>query len=304
MNVEWLMDYIVLIDSGSLSKAAEKRAITHTAFGRRIKLLEEWAGVDLIERTQPIKPTQAGQLFLEAAYEVTATLSTVRAQLQGTINTSQQSIQIATGRTLGSNFFPQWYRQVTQDTGFTQMSVLTSGTEFAILRFIAKESDLLIAYQTPMTDLLLNKKQYEYKVLGQEIIVPVTAAANTDAILQQLSKKANIHKTNWLTYDKSLSLKGLVSNFLNKKDILGNLNSVFESDNYETLKAMVVADVGIAWLPFSIVKNELISKQLYKIGGQQLQLTVDIVLYKRVVETNPSVQQVWDAVQPSSINLK
>ncbi|MCT6920371.1 MAG: LysR family transcriptional regulator, partial [Bifidobacteriales bacterium] len=45
MLVVWLKDFLELARTRSFTKAAENRHVTHPAFGRRIKLLEEWAGV-------------------------------------------------------------------------------------------------------------------------------------------------------------------------------------------------------------------------------------------------------------------
>ena len=53
MQLEWLEDFIELAQVRSLSRAAENRCVTHPAFGRRIRALEDWAGVALIERKQP-----------------------------------------------------------------------------------------------------------------------------------------------------------------------------------------------------------------------------------------------------------
>ncbi len=294
MNSEWLTDYIVLLETGSFSKAAEKRAITHTAFGRRIKQLEQWAGVTLIERSQPVKPTQAGHLFLEAAQTISDTLTQVRAQLKDPSYTPKKAIKIATGRTLGSNFFPGWYQEMIERIGFSQMAVLTSGTEIAILRFIAQESDLLIAYKTPMTDLLLSNSHYQHKVVGKELIVPVTASPEIRRI--DLNRAGLHPKIRWLSYDKSLSLKALVTNFLTRKAVLPNLNAVFESDNYELLREMVLENVGIAWLPYSVVQKPLQQKTLFLLEDRQWQLTVNIVLYKRVVEEDAQVNLIWNAV--------
>ena len=41
LNLKLLQDLQALADTGSLYKAAERRHITHPAFGRRIRALEE-----------------------------------------------------------------------------------------------------------------------------------------------------------------------------------------------------------------------------------------------------------------------
>ncbi|OZA62153.1 MAG: LysR family transcriptional regulator, partial [Sphingomonadales bacterium 39-62-4] len=51
MDTIWLEDFLALLDEGSFSRAAHKRAVSPSAFSRRIRALEDWVGVPLIERT-------------------------------------------------------------------------------------------------------------------------------------------------------------------------------------------------------------------------------------------------------------
>lgn len=295
MNTDWLNNYITLIETGSFSRAAEIHSISHTSFARRIRQLEAWAGTPLIENTQPIKPTPAGLIVLGLAQEVFEKLLHTQSQLKQAHN-AKEILTIATGRTLASNFFPKWYKDIIAKTGFTHMSVMTAGTEFAALRFAQKQADLLLSYQTPMVDMILAKEFVDSHILGNEKIIPVAASKNTTDIEHLLKKHTHLHKVNWLNYDKSLSLKSVVVGFLSRKQILLNLNPVFESDNYETLKAMVLEGVGIAWLPYTVVEPEIKSKKLFIIGDSQLQIPVDIILYKFSHRNDTPLHNIWQAV--------
>ena len=57
MNLEWIDDLLAVIDSGSLSNAAQRRFITQPAFSRRIRAIEKNMGITLIDRAR--KPVQA-----------------------------------------------------------------------------------------------------------------------------------------------------------------------------------------------------------------------------------------------------
>ena len=50
MNTQILQDALTLIEEGTMSAAAARRNVTQPAFSRRIKALEEWLGVTLVER--------------------------------------------------------------------------------------------------------------------------------------------------------------------------------------------------------------------------------------------------------------
>ena len=50
MDIEWLEDFLVLSDLSSFTRAAQTRNVTQSAFSRRIRSLEDWIGIPLVDR--------------------------------------------------------------------------------------------------------------------------------------------------------------------------------------------------------------------------------------------------------------
>ena len=58
MDINWLGDFACLARTLNFTRAAEERNITQSAFSRRIKSLENWLGVPLIQRSSyPVQLT-------------------------------------------------------------------------------------------------------------------------------------------------------------------------------------------------------------------------------------------------------
>ena len=71
MDIEWLEDFLMLSDLCSFTRAAQTRNVTQSAFSRRIRSLEDWVGIPLIDRdTVPPRLTVAGHLFRDTAREM------------------------------------------------------------------------------------------------------------------------------------------------------------------------------------------------------------------------------------------
>lgn len=51
MNFLWFEDFLVLAETGNVSRAAEDRHVTKPAFSRRIRAPESWLGMDLFDRS-------------------------------------------------------------------------------------------------------------------------------------------------------------------------------------------------------------------------------------------------------------
>ena len=83
MEIKWIQDFLVLAKTGSFSRSAEERSVTQSALSRRIRALEAWIGVELIDRsTYPTRLTAAGKVFHEQAQLFLRQLLDTRALLQ------------------------------------------------------------------------------------------------------------------------------------------------------------------------------------------------------------------------------
>ena len=67
METKWLEDFISLAETHNFSRSAALRHVTQPAFSRRIQSLENWLGIDLVDRTSlreiaKAKPTSLEQM--------------------------------------------------------------------------------------------------------------------------------------------------------------------------------------------------------------------------------------------------
>ena len=79
MQTKWIDDLLAVAETQNFSRAAELRCITQSALSRRIKSLEEWMGVELVDRsTYPVQLTKAGQVFCDEGREARGALAPPR----------------------------------------------------------------------------------------------------------------------------------------------------------------------------------------------------------------------------------
>ena len=61
MDTKWLEDFVSLAKTRSFSRSAQLRHLTQPAFSRRLRSLQAWAGVALVDRSSyPTRLTAAG----------------------------------------------------------------------------------------------------------------------------------------------------------------------------------------------------------------------------------------------------
>jgi LysR family transcriptional regulator, hypochlorite-specific transcription factor HypT len=105
-ELKLIEDLMALRRCGGYVCAAE-RHVTHPAFGRRIRSLEAWAGVPLVEDGRaPIKLTAAGDALLAEAAPLLGHLASMKTQWQMQDQAEKRGaeiVRIGTGRTLARN---------------------------------------------------------------------------------------------------------------------------------------------------------------------------------------------------------
>ena len=293
MQLEWLEDFIELARTRSLSRAAEIRCVTHPAFGRRIKALEDWFGVPLIERKQPLSLTPAGLLFLEAASQSLGLLTAARAQFQSVGLNRDEPLRIATGRTLASNFFPDWYETLNQRFGTFPVSLVTSGSQEAIGRVSAGDVDLLLIFSSPLTQILIDPERFDSLVLAREEMIPVSAPDANGQPRFQITPGGGASSVPWLAFSPTLALRGVLAQHLASLPQRLVLRMTYQADSYESILQMAKRGNGLAWLPRMVVRAALQAGELVVAGGPELTIGFDISLHRRRSNQAEQVMRIW-----------
>ncbi|MDY7578200.1 LysR family transcriptional regulator [Herbaspirillum sp. RTI4] len=294
MQLTWLEDFVELARTHSFSRAAENRFVTHPAFGRRIRALEQWVGAALVERKQPVSLTPAGVLFLDAAMHTIDVLHAARAQLHDATLRPEETLRIATGRTLAKTFFPDWYDALNQRCGPFLVSLSTGGAQELIMRLSAGDADLLVMYSSPTTRLLIDPLRFESITIDREILLPVSAP-NTKGRPKFRLPSTGPTPVPWLAFAPSLTLRGVLAHHLAGLPQKLSLRMAYQADSYESILEMAKRGTGVAWLPKRLVQEELSKGQLLVIGDAAMRAGFDISLCRLRGNTNAQVAAIWES---------
>src|SRR4051812_38855724 len=111
MELKWLEDFVCLANTGSFWKASEQRHVSQPAFSRRIRTLEDWVGVTLIDRSSyPVSLTPYGHQFLPYAQEILKTSRNTREEFRMLSAAAENEVRIATLHTPSIYLLPRLLR--------------------------------------------------------------------------------------------------------------------------------------------------------------------------------------------------
>lgn len=291
MEFAWLGDFIALTRLGNFSRAAASRNVTQPAFSRRIRALEEWLSVELVDRrTHQITMTPAGKRFAVIAEAVLRDIEHGRREVQEIAGTSASTVKILVTHALALSFFPQWLASLQARTDTPLLIQMTADNMGASEKMMLDgKAQFCLCHHHPDARSALDGTGFQFASLGNDRLVPVSAPHKTEmTALHPLADGA----VNLLAYGPTSGMGRIVSAMTEKSPEAIIYNNVFTSHTL-VLARMVKEGTGMAWLPLSIVGDELERGVLVRAGGEQWDIPVDLRLYRPRARQSPAAESFW-----------
>lgn len=292
MELKWLKDFIALAEQGSFSKAAEARFVTQPAFSRRIRSLENWLGVALVDRNQhPTTLTPAGELFTEQARRQLQQIYADRERLQA-LSRNRAELKIYTQHALAVAFLPRWMNSLQALADNALIRVEAGNLHDTIESFLAGNSDFLLCYASNDIFDQLARPDVQSLQVGVDALVPVSAPDDKG---NPLHNPADGGCSRLLSHPPASFFGQLLAR---SGQLSGDaeLQPVYENALSEAQKALALAGHGLAWLPLSLIRTELESGQLLKLSEPLAELPLEVRLSR--LQGNGSGAAFWDYLQP------
>lgn len=300
MDIKWLEDFVALSKSRNLYQAAEARNITHPAFGRRIKALEDWAGVPLVERGHQVSTLNAaGRSMLAAAIDVLDILRDTRQGLQKPELERSRKISIASGKTLAHSVLPGLMASVQQGMQPFQLKVITTTLNYGVDMLADGEVDFLLCHAHEPLYAQIDNPGYRCRRVGADKLVAVSAPLTPGSKHPRhaVPKLTSDPAVPFLAYADSMSLGRILRDRLRGLCVTSQLQTQYESDLADALHAMARQGFGLAWLPHTLVEADLRAGALVRADSARNDIHMEIRLYQSVDNTKPLARQVWSRIE-------
>lgn len=293
MELKWLEDFLSLADSGSFSRSAEQRHVSQPAFSRRIRALEAWLGAALVDRsTFPTRLTEAGEAFKGPAADLINRLHAARALVRGHQTAVGDALVFAVPHTLAFAFFPAWLGKLKAEFGEVPTRLIAGNVHDVVTMLVEGGCDLLLCYHHPTHPVWLDPARFEGMQLAVERVRPYLPRRLANRPGWQLPGAAE-SPIPFLRYGPNTYLRRMVDTILDRAARPAHLALQYESDMAESLKAMLLAGHGLAFLPASAVAREVDRGEVVVAGGPEWSLEMEVRLYRDRANTRPELLRLW-----------
>lgn len=297
MELNWLEDCIALAETLNFSRAAESRHVTQPAFSRRIQALEEWVGTPLFLRTrQSVKLTPAGEAFHRRALGLVSSIHAARSEALEMAGLHSPAVVFLATHVLSFTVFPSLVRS-SDDIAQMRALQLVSETLRACEKLMLQgRAQFLLCHQHRRMRMLLDPARHARIVVGHDVLQPFSAPDETGGVPRwRLDGRGEVPL---LAYSRDSGLGRIVAGHPPFQRLERRLTTMFTSDLAATLLAMCRAGQGVAWLPATLVEDDLRRGTLVAAapGTVDMDIPMQICVLRSREPLSADAERLWQAL--------
>ncbi len=295
MNLTWLEDFLALASAGNFSRAASERHMTQPAFSRRVRALEEWLGVALFDRsTHPVTLTETGQWFQSVAQDMLARVARVPDEARAVADASSATLRFASTHALSFTFLPAWLRGLESGAPMGPIQLVSDVMQQCEALMLQGRIQFLLCHWHAQVPGRLDPAGHRSVKVGSDTLVPVSGPGKNGKpqhLLSASGKRAPI-----LAYSNESGLGRIVRTLRSGALEKSRSEPVFTAHLASVLKTMALDGRGVAWLPLSLIEEELATGRLVEAGGAEWKIDLDIRWFRSRATAPPAAEKFWRKV--------
>jgi DNA-binding transcriptional LysR family regulator len=278
MNINEIEALVATLRTGGVTRAADQLHRSQPAVTRRIKLLEEKVGMQLIERVRgKVTATEAGRTFLPFAEMVLLAIKDGTAALRALHEPEAGVVKLALVGTLAGTTIVSHLRRFAKEHAKVRVELRTSHSENISELVRSGDVTLGIRYHgEPTSELAIDTVSSERMV--------VVCSAEHRLANRRIRDVATLAGERWVAFPVSRRRRDSFGHLLQRQLVRADLDGaeIVEIDSLTAQKRLVEAGMGLALVPESGIQEELRIGSLKLIHAPMINAEIPItVVYRR-----------------------
>jgi LysR family transcriptional regulator, low CO2-responsive transcriptional regulator len=273
INLNHLFYFYEVARHGSFTRAARELLVSQSALSVQIKALETALGTPLFDRRRSgVSLTDAGERAFTTAERIFTDVDTLVADLQQSDRQLPGTVNVGTVNSIGIYLLPELLTAFREEHPDTRVRVDFRESERVVDQLYQGKIDLAVvpwqrAYPNLTAIPLTRRKMF----LVAPPDHPLARAAATSP--------RDLEAHPFVGYQEGMHTRAMIDALFKRMEV--NVEYSIESSNAATIKHMVMAGMGIAFLPEFAVAKELRRGQLVRLDVPPLVMNQDITLFVR-----------------------
>ena len=298
MNQQSLEDLLAFIELRNITLAAQRRNISQPAYSRRLKALEESENTVLVDRSgRPSVPTKA---LTDMKYEIEIALLALQKVSKGfsAESTFKNSISIASIHSLSSGPLPIAIQKVEKLIDQSDIRIYSANQDICFQLLMTEQVSAMLAYEKADQPLQAPSDLVEKTIITTDQLVPVCSPEFKTKLDRLIKSNEAIPL---ISYPSDIFLGRVMYN-----DVVTRSSHKFTQKFLAGMSSVLLnaatVGLGVAWIPSSIIRDEINNNSLMIIneeGFPKINLIVSMLQLKRKksIQMNTFWPELSNAIQ-------
>lgn len=262
LDIKRLQILLKVVETGSVTAAADELFYTPSAVSQQLRKLEEEVGQPLLQRrSRGMVPTDAGHVLASHARSILREMDAAVADLAQIAGLKRGSLSLGTFPTLGGSFLPIVISRFRREYPAIRLDVRSSRLE-GLVELLAKgEVGLCLLWEYDWHR--LDPKMFE---LTQVFVEPTVLVVGAEHRLAGMGKvdMADLAQEQWIVRANEHPVAEVLERSCNSAGFAPHI--AFQANDYQEAQAMVSVGLGIALAPQTAVVNQHPGVRVLQLG--------------------------------------
>ncbi len=241
MELHQLQCFIAVLEEGGFKRATARLGITQPALSYQIKRLEEELGIQVFHRGPGgITPTEAGRILLDHAHHVIGLVREAHESVRQLSAGVTGELRIGALKCVGQYFLPHVLSEIGAKHPLMRPKLLYREADDLYEALLARQLDVAMLVDPPPDRRLLFQDVFDERIsLVSGRAHPFYGRASVEI--------SELASTNFVALSARTAAGAACRTYLERASI--TVVPAVTTDNVETVKRMVEAGMGVAFLP-------------------------------------------------------
>ncbi|WP_047151194.1 LysR family transcriptional regulator [Aneurinibacillus tyrosinisolvens] len=248
MELRQLLYAVRIAEEQSFSKAAEKLHLAQPSLSQQIAKLERELGIILFERsTNTLKLTYAGERFFESAVKILDQVEQLKKEMEDVAELKRGTLTVGSLPITGTHILPLVLPIFKKNYPGVEVKLIEEATR-TLEQLTARGTTEMSLLTLPVQDPHLEWEE----IWQEEIFLAVPPdhplSGEKEVAVKELKNEA------FIMLKKGQGFRTLAAKWCEEAGFTPRV--VFESSNIETVKSLVAAGMGIAYVPSMMTRHQ------------------------------------------------
>ncbi|WP_332672062.1 LysR substrate-binding domain-containing protein [Aromatoleum sp.] len=206
------------------------------------------------------------------------------------------TLRFAATHALSFTFLPGWLRAIESRIAMGPVRLVSDVLQRCEAMLLHGEVQFVLSHAHPQVPGALQAQGYPSLVVGADRLVPVSAPDADGRPRHALVADGAEQPVTLLSYSPESGMDRLLHEVLGPKLARLPAHSAFTAHLSSVLRTMALDGRGIAWLPDSLVADDVAAGRLVEAGAREWSIPMEVRLYRDRAPLGQAGEDFWAAV--------